>query len=72
MVFGTVAEAGDATEVAPTNIPANSAPITLFLRIELFLRIDMVFPFRWALFDEAVGRGHALITETVPLLKLVM
>jgi hypothetical protein len=33
MVFGTVAEAGDATDVAPTNIPAQSAPITLFLWI---------------------------------------
>ena len=49
MVFGTAAEAGDATDVAPTNIPAHSAPITLFLRIDLFLRFGIVFPFRWAL-----------------------
>jgi hypothetical protein len=49
MVFGTAAEAGDATDVAPTNIPAHSAPITPFLRIDLFLRFGIVFPFRWAL-----------------------
>jgi hypothetical protein len=41
MVFGNAAEAGDATDVAPTNIPAHSAPNTLFLRI------DIAFPFRW-------------------------
>jgi hypothetical protein len=49
MVFGTAAEAGDATDVAPTNIPAHSAPITLFLRIDPFLRFGIVVPFRWAL-----------------------
>jgi hypothetical protein len=49
MVFGTTAEAGDATDVAPTNIPANSAPITPFLRIDPFLRFGIAFPFRWAL-----------------------
>jgi hypothetical protein len=49
MVFGTAADAGDATDVAPTNIPAHSAPITLFLRIDLLLRFGIVFPFRWAL-----------------------
>jgi hypothetical protein len=41
IVFGTVAEAGDATDVAPTNIPAHSAPITLLLRV------DIAFPLRW-------------------------
>jgi hypothetical protein len=45
-VFGTAAEAGDATDVAPTNMPAQSAPITLFLRTDPFLRLDIAFPFR--------------------------
>jgi hypothetical protein len=49
MVFGTAAEAGDATDVAPTSIPANSAPITPFLRI------DIVFPFRWTLLMRRLG-----------------
>jgi hypothetical protein len=49
MVFGTAAEAGDATDVAPTNIPAHSAPITLFLRIDPFVRFGIVVPFRRAL-----------------------
>jgi hypothetical protein len=48
MVFGTAAEAGDATDVAPTNIPAHSAPITPFLRNDPLLRLGIVFPFRWA------------------------
>ena len=48
IVFGTLASTGDATDVAPTNSPAQSAPITLFLRTD-FLRTAMVFPFRWAL-----------------------
>jgi len=45
-VFGTAADAGDATDVAPTNIPAHSAPITLFVRIDLPLRFGTVFPFQ--------------------------
>jgi hypothetical protein len=49
MVFGTAAEAGDATDVAPTNIPAHSAPSKPFLRIDPFLRFGIVVPFRWAL-----------------------
>jgi hypothetical protein len=48
MVFGTAAEAGDATDVAPANIPTDSAAITLFLRIDPFVRFGIVFPFRWA------------------------
>ena len=49
MVFGTAADAGDATDVAPTNIPAHSAPITLFLRI------GITFPFRWTLLTRRWG-----------------
>jgi hypothetical protein len=48
-VFGTAAEAGDATDVAPTNIPAQSAPITLCLRIDPFVRFGIAFPFRLTL-----------------------
>jgi hypothetical protein len=48
IVFGTAAEAGDATEVAPTNIPAQSAPITLFLRINIAISLqishEVVYP----------------------------
>ncbi|MEI7546193.1 MAG: hypothetical protein WCJ53_15375 [Mycobacteriaceae bacterium] len=42
-VFGTAADAGDATEVAPTNSPTQSDPITLLLVIKI------AFPFRRAL-----------------------
>jgi hypothetical protein len=54
-VFGTAADAGDATEVAPTNIPAHSAPITLFVRIDLPLHFDTVFPFQPVLTRRLVG-----------------
>jgi hypothetical protein len=47
-VFGTAADAGDATDVAPTNSPAHSAPITLFLRINmaisLWFSLEVVYP----------------------------
>jgi len=58
MVFGTVADAGDAIDVAPTNIPAKSAPITFFVRIDLSLRLGTVFPFQTVLMRrvEAVMR----------------
>jgi hypothetical protein len=55
MVFGTAAEAGDATDVAPTSIPVNSAPITPSLRIDPFFRFGIAFPFRWTLLMRRLG-----------------
>jgi len=45
-VFGTAADAGDATDVAPTNSPAHSAPITLFVRIDIAVAFRGVLSMR--------------------------